>query len=732
MADSSTPVTIGVCTPYIGGFYLGELISALLSAARQKGARLLVMRTGNFGKTDTVFGGQQVDGWVVIVRSLSQTGMIRLASSGKPVSCIGVDPGIPGIQPILSGNHAGVSAAMQNLHALGRKRFAFVGFLKEFDIGQRWEAYRDFIAGHGLESSAEWVVDTGSYEVLGGYTAADELLKHSPVMPDAILCGNDQNANGVITRLREAGIRVPADVAVVGYDDSSLARTTEPPMASVSQDSLGMAEQAIASLLEGRIQHDQPPAPLIIPARYVPRRSAGEDVESEPERETWVSAAEFMNSLSLGDEIMKFLLTNPAERIHELLPRIDPDMRWSLVARQDPNSGLLHAQHVFAPGCTVRLDRLSVEEASFPPLHAFEEEGRCDGCVIAVMPVIALGTLRSVVAVGVGPGISTNSRHPLVLAHLLELLAFGLERASINDALEARVENRTHELNKLNHQLEDTLDTLRNTQAELVRSEKLASLGSLVAGVAHELNTPLGNSLMLSSTVEEDARILESQLDEGSLRRITLEEFVSRVREASSRLSSNISIAANMVNDFKRLATQQHAETRQNFSLYELIRDSLHQLRQEHFGTSLVVRAFSDVMLVSYPFALTECLIELVKNAIQHGLEGKRGGQVEISVNPLEEGLIEIVVEDNGTGIPPANIDRVFDPFFTTRLGMQRGLGLNTVFNFVTGILGGHITVKNRPDSGARFSIQIPILAPEPLLDNPSCTLDQQGFGRTS
>ncbi len=294
-----------------------------------------------------------------------------------------------------------------------------------------------------------------------------------------------------------------------------------------------------------------------------------------------------------------------------------------------------------------------------------------------------------------------------------------LER--LNAELEDRIVQGTASLTQANADLAQALRTLELAQERmlaqqdrLVQSEKLASLGSLVAGVAHELNTPIGNGLMAVSTLQDRVRAFEKKLGEGGLRRSDLEDFLRQAGTGCEIAARNIDRASHLISSFKQVAVDQTSDQRRSFELKEVVDEILLTLQPaiKRSGHHVVCDVPLGLMLDSYPGALGQVLTNLVQNAIVHGLEGRNDGRIEVSAEVTESG-VELRVADNGRGIPEAVHRQVFDPFFTTKLGHGgSGLGLPIVRNIVTGALGGDIGFHNRPEGGVLFFVKLPRQAP--------------------
>ncbi|MBN8506336.1 MAG: sensor histidine kinase [Burkholderiales bacterium] len=289
---------------------------------------------------------------------------------------------------------------------------------------------------------------------------------------------------------------------------------------------------------------------------------------------------------------------------------------------------------------------------------------------------------------------------------------------ALNESLERRIEERTLALRELNEGLQRSLLQLQAAQQELVQKETLAGLGALVAGVAHELNTPLGNALLAGTTAQEISRALQQELTSGRARRSEVLQLGEKLQSALELIGGALQRSVELVRGFKQVAVDRASLQRRRFLLHEVTQEvvGLFALAHKRQAYRFEVDLPDDVALDSHPGAYGQVLTNLLQNAVVHGFEGRSEGLVRIHLLRRSAARIELEVADDGRGIAPEHLGSVFKPFFTTRMGQGgSGLGLHIVYSLVTGALGGRIEVTSEVGKGCRFRLDLPLVAPEEL-----------------
>lgn len=298
---------------------------------------------------------------------------------------------------------------------------------------------------------------------------------------------------------------------------------------------------------------------------------------------------------------------------------------------------------------------------------------------------------------------------------LRESARLRMELKHSNEALEQRVNERTRALAASNAQLIETLENLEGTRHELVQIEKNSALGALVSGVAHELNTPIGNAVLVASTLSDKLREFETTTEQ-SFTRKTLKDYFVDAKRGIDILQQNLARSATLITSFKQLAADQHSEQRRHFRLHDMMEETMLAMMPtiSKTGHRLLLDIDHTIMMDAYPGPLSQIMINFINNALLHGFDGKQQGRMHISARLLDQDQVEICFSDDGVGIPAAIIQRVFEPFFTTKLGKGgSGLGMHLVHSMVTQMFGGKIEIHSIPNEGTQIVLQLPLVAPD-------------------
>ena len=254
------------------------------------------------------------------------------------------------------------------------------------------------------------------------------------------------------------------------------------------------------------------------------------------------------------------------------------------------------------------------------------------------------------------------------------------------------------------------ISDIRNAQEQLIQSEKMAALGGLVAGVAHEINTPVGISITAASSLAEETNQMATQFEQNKITRASFKDYLDTINQSTRLIQTNMEKAASMIQSFKQVSVDQSTEQHRKFKLREYLEDVIRSLypKLKEKDIKINLEIDDNLELDSFPGAFSQIITNLVLNSLTHGFKEKDEGKIEIKAR-LEKDKLDLEYSDNGKGILAENLSKIFEPFFTTSKKTGTGLGLHIVYNLVTHKLNGSINCESEPGKGAKFNIEVPV-----------------------
>jgi len=272
------------------------------------------------------------------------------------------------------------------------------------------------------------------------------------------------------------------------------------------------------------------------------------------------------------------------------------------------------------------------------------------------------------------------------------------------------LEEQQEELMQQKEELQSTLENLQKTQEQLVESEKMAAIGGLVAGVAHEINTPVGIGITAISSLQEDIQRMAGLYEKGGISRKDFKEFLQSSDDVSKLIRKNLERTASLVQSFKQVSTDQVTEQQRVFALKEYLKDILVSLQPKFRGKKIDFKINCDekLKLNSYPGVYAQIFTNLLLNSLQHGFPEMDTGTIGIKADINKE-LLKIQYSDDGAGISTKDLPHIFEPFYTSDHQHGAGLGLNIVYNLIKQKLHGTITCESDPGKGVLFKIEVPV-----------------------
>jgi signal transduction histidine kinase len=267
------------------------------------------------------------------------------------------------------------------------------------------------------------------------------------------------------------------------------------------------------------------------------------------------------------------------------------------------------------------------------------------------------------------------------------------------------------ELRKRNTELATSMETIQMAKDQLVESERMASLGGLVAGIAHDVNTPLGVSVTATSFLHDRVKKLKAAYDDKKLTGNTMTSFLSEAEQTITLLTNNLNRASDLISSFKQVAVDQTSEAEREINVSEYLSEVVQSLAPNFKKTqhTIDIHCPDDLSIKCAPGVLAQILTNMIMNSMIHGFEDKPKGAIKLEVSEQDNNLI-INYSDDGRGLDEATLKRHFDAFFTTRRGKGgSGLGTHIMYNLVTQTLGGKIEAFSQPDKGLQYKITIPV-----------------------
>lgn len=616
--------------------------------------------------------------------------LIDLMVHYKNFPLVNIGCALSGIPSVIVDNKTGIAQISKHLiEEKNCRSFAFLlGPEGNQEANDRFESFKQELDSHRLDIP-ELMIWKGEFSSASGRIAISDYINRGQSLPDAIVCANDLSAKGVVDGLTENGFRVPEDILVTGFDDFEYAENMYIPLTSADYPAKRVGAKASDLLLK---QMDNIPVDQLTqePSQAVFRQSTGS---------TFVASAS-----------------------------TETEGQWSLIKQRDMNASRLVISREFNMRSSLHDIFDSIADkfyaAGIIKLFLFpftgldaEDSNQTLHRNLKVDPIkIINGVYESFAPISIKEMINKDqTENPeketdWVLCPLLGVdYAFGYILAEVTSEVSDFVEFLGHQIsdvlnNELMHLKSETL------QNQVAKNEKLAALGGLVSGVAHEINTPLGVSLLATSHLNEELETINKLIKNESLKKSDLDSFVELCGETTSILMSSLNRAADLINNFKQVAVDQTAEDKRVIDLKGYVESILKSLSPEIKRSSVEIQTDlqQGIKLETYPGAWAQLITNFTINAITHAFEANQKGTINIKLY-TENSHYCLIFQDNGKGMNTEVAAKIFDPFFTTRREYGgSGLGLHIAYNLVTQNLGGTIDVKTAINEGTRFSIKIP------------------------
>ncbi|MBN2221377.1 MAG: substrate-binding domain-containing protein [Vallitaleaceae bacterium] len=619
---------------------------------------------------------------------------------------------------VTADQHSGLEEALEHLIVTMKKtKIAFLkGLPSHVHTIERFQVYCNMLEKYSLPYDETLVVD-GDYFLESGAQAVDILYDKRKCRPEAIIACNDDMALGVIHALNERGLKTPQDILVIGYDNIPEIQGGRSSLATVYQPVSQLAQTAFLILCE-ILDGVNFPKQIQLSSYFIWRESAGQPTNDfKPTLTEKKGRQQSFDFKKLKEErIVQSLFV---EGVHHFMNAQSIDELTRVMAQELPRV-LIHSCFL----CMYNKENsyeYNEDQINLLPIECSYLWGYCHWSHCQKDEHISFPTHQILpIPLSLPDHRLSMILEPLFMwnqAYGYLFYELNIESGSIYETIRRQLNSALQlifllkEEKKINTELQHTIEVLRNTENQLIESEKMAALGTLVAGVAHEINTPVGVSISATSYLTAEVFKTKQFIEGNQLTRNGLSSFIQNIEETCKILSVNLERAAGLVKSFKNIAVDQQSEEQRSFHIKEYLEQILLSLHPKIKKTLIAVllNCDEDLVINSYPGALSQIITNLMMNALDHAFYPEEKGQIQIQIQKKED-FLEILFEDNGHGIEPNHLAHIFEPFFTTKRGQGgMGLGLHIVYNLVCHQLKGTIECQSILGSGSRFIISLPI-----------------------
>lgn len=588
----------------------------------------------------------------------------------------------------------------------GCKKIAFImGLMENVDAQIRFTQYKESLKEHNITYDnaivyyGDWLINSGEKAIAYIY---DDLEQR----PDAIFACNDDMAIGACMALEERGIKVPNDIPVIGFDDVKMIRLQSPPLTTMRQPLDVMAKNAVDSLLD-HLDGKPVEKHQYFDPQFIIRKSCGCDQPKSGSRDN--ESVQAINTKRAFDVIIK-------DQTSEYL-MVDALLGISQTKSTKEMLSVIEGalKEIDVKTCFISYYNQEDTFSTSLPQKATLKLGYIDDQVFDITDNYydTADVLPS--DISLRDGASTYVIAPLFYndaSYGYMFYEIGIRFGSLYESIRRHISSAI-QMTRILRERNNALVELNQTQEQLIFAEKMASLGSLVAGVAHEVNTPIGVSVSAASVLKCKSEELKAAYTNGKIRKDDFEKYIDINTETTNIILLNLESTADLINSFKNISADQVSGDLRTINVSEYIAQLLHSLKPELTKRPIEVKLMCDesITLNTYPGGLSQVLTNLILNSLIHGFESRNEGNITILVTESSDNQLSIIYTDDGKGIEAGYVDRVFEPFYTTKRGLGgSGLGLHIVYNIVRQNLKGRITCSSEIDSGVVFDIKIPNL----------------------
>jgi DNA-binding LacI/PurR family transcriptional regulator/signal transduction histidine kinase len=702
---------IGVITRYTENFYFGSLLKGIQNIISQEDGRLFIFNTYMLDrfrmnvKDDEdyyKFSSNHIDGWIIFSLGVKEAFINKIISTGKPIVFIGRS-GRHNFTEVLDNSYKGGELVVEHLLLHGHRRIAYVGANIVYDMVERHAGYKKVLEDHGLyDESIVYDVEVPMPEF--GKKVALAMLKKG-IDFTAIFAANDYLAIGLIEGLKEGNIHVPKDMAVIGYDNSDKGKIHIPALSSMNQSTYEIGRDAGRTVIK-LIKGEKTDKTILVNSDLVIRESCGCTYNPKTAEENiTIDDIELKSSmierleevLYKNADIGSKFFTLSVDDIIKLIPQITDEYTWfcfGMFKHDNESKYEIITQTVVDNINKIKIDkRVECPLENFPPLELIPENELGKNDVILVVPISTekknIGIMSYITKIHEGTTLFVYDMHMV----MYNLLGIAIDR------------------NLAMADLKETLDSLKKTQEQLIESEKLVSLGHLVSGISHEINSPVGAGVAATANMRNRTFDFKETFKQNKLTRDDLINFLEENNESLEVLLMNLHKASDLIRRFKQIALDNTIDETRVFRVKDYIYDVLLSLSLTLTKKGIMVnlKCPEELQLKCNPGDLSQVFTNLILNSIIHGYDEENNGTISISFEMNEKSLV-LEYKDDGRGMEKEVFDRIYEPFFTTKKDNEGlGLGLYIMKNIIQQKLGGTIECESEHNKGTRFIMNLPL-----------------------
>jgi DNA-binding LacI/PurR family transcriptional regulator/signal transduction histidine kinase len=715
-------LNIGVITKYSGNNYHGALIHAIHQTLKKNNSNMFIINTFMINKLcqehsrDLLYyrlAFNHINGWIILSEGANNQFLKMLQSTGKPVVTVGFKPDGINLTTVMEDSQYSAGMVTQHLIDHGHKKIAFIGCSYLYDMQERYEGYKSILKINSIPFDPELAFMANMTDINMipfGKSSINKLIENEHKFT-AVFAANDLIALGAIEALKESKLRIPDDVAVIGYDDTSHAISNNISLSSVRQDLSGIGSTAVETLIKLVIHKDLPYEKILVKSNIITRNSCGCSENSDdtarliPQDNNFknIMLEYIQNEIGKSYDIATELLGDDIDEIKNILSKIADKGSTQCIGLWDEatdNERKLFIHQVVdeESKSVFNINKVSAID-DFPPDELLAYLNNTNN-IIWIFPISTASHDWGIIAY-ISPINITN----MLFAYDSSVILFNLIGSFLDKAIaNAKLNNTLETLRK-------TLENLEQAHEQLIISEKMVALGRLVAGVAHEINTPVGVSITASSFLKDFTIKLKEKFNSGNLKRSDLIKLFDMCDETMDIMLFNLNRASHLIKSFKQISVDQSVEEKRVFNVKEYINEILLSLKPKlsRVMHNVEVDCPEDLNIYSYAGGFSQILSNFIENTILHAFNEDEKGSISVKVS-YDNNILVLTYSDDGKGISKEDISKIFDPFFTTKRNFGgTGLGLNIVYNIVTQHYKGSINCESIPEKGTTFIVKIPI-----------------------